>query len=179
MWPVLSLAVSSSHRQCTIDALIIDEFARGVYIGGAEISTEMSALTAAYTRTFIRCHSKIQRRSSSSPFYIFLILLLLLLLLLLQLHLFLLHILNHLPNLFLDCLPSLFLTYLSSTHPNLPIYASSTLFPSPLPLPIYFLLPSSFFVFPPPPVPSPSPLFLTNLRRIHRCSRFLRQEPNP
>ena len=46
-WPVLSLAVSSSHRQCTVSVLIIAELARGA--GGAEISNQISALAGIWT----------------------------------------------------------------------------------------------------------------------------------
>ena len=41
-WPVLSLTVSSSHWQCTVSVLIIDELARGA--DGTEISNQISAL---------------------------------------------------------------------------------------------------------------------------------------
>ena len=46
-WPVLSLAVSSSHQQCTVSVLIIAELARGA--GGAEISNQISALAGIWT----------------------------------------------------------------------------------------------------------------------------------
>ena len=38
-WPVLSLAVSSSHGQCTVSGLVVAELARG-----AEILKQISAL---------------------------------------------------------------------------------------------------------------------------------------
>jgi len=41
-WPVLSLTISSSQQQCTVNVLIIDELTRGA--GGTEIFTQISAL---------------------------------------------------------------------------------------------------------------------------------------
>ena len=46
IWPVLSLATSSSQWQCTVSVLIIAELARGA--GGIEISNQMSVLAGSW-----------------------------------------------------------------------------------------------------------------------------------
>ena len=47
-WPVPSLAVSSSHWQCTVSVVIITEF-DGIGAGGTEISNQISALAGVWT----------------------------------------------------------------------------------------------------------------------------------